>query len=63
MWPEEWSSVSPPVFLRGVCRWSCWLHRGGWYDDPPIGTIVLGHEQAIYLGNGEWRALADTPNY
>lgn len=26
-------------------------------DDPPVGTVVLGHEQAIYLGNGECQPL------
>ena len=31
--------------------------------DPPIGTIVLGHERVIDLGNGEWQPLADTPNH
>jgi hypothetical protein len=30
-----------------------WSQR--WHDDPPIGTIVLGHERVIYLGNGEWK--------
>ena len=25
-----------------------WSQR--WHDDPPIGTVVLGHEQVIYLG-------------
>jgi hypothetical protein len=34
-----------------------WSQR--WYDDPPIGTIVLGHERVIYLGNGEWQPLDD----
>ena len=28
-----------------------------------IGTIVLGAEQIIYLGNGEWQPLADAPNH
>ena len=31
-------------------------------DDPPVGTVVPGHEQVIYLGNGEWHSLDDTPN-
>ena len=30
---------------------------------PPIGTIVLGHEQVIYLGNGEWQPLDDTTKH
>ena len=30
---------------------------------PPIGTIVLGHEQVIYVGNGEWQPLDDRPNH
>ena len=30
--------------------------------DPPIGTIVYGHERVIYLGNGEWQPLDETPN-
>ncbi len=25
------------------------------FGDPPIGTIVYGNKQVIYLGNGEWR--------
>jgi len=33
-----------------------WSQR--WHDDPPIGTIVLGHEQVIYLGNGDRRPLS-----
>jgi hypothetical protein len=37
-----------------------WSQR--WHDDPPIGTVVLGHERVIYLGNGEWQPLADKPN-
>jgi hypothetical protein len=37
-----------------------WSQR--WHDDPPIGTIVFGHERVIYLGNGEWQRLADMPN-
>jgi hypothetical protein len=37
-----------------------WSQR--WHDDPPIGTIVYGHERVIYLGNGEWQPLADEPN-
>jgi hypothetical protein len=36
-----------------------WSQR--WYDDPPIGTIVLGHERVIYLGDGEWQPLDGTP--
>ena len=33
----------------------------GWVTDPtrPVGTIA-GPD--IYLGNGEWQPLADTPN-
>jgi hypothetical protein len=31
-----------------------WSQR--WYDDPPVGTIVLGHERVIYVGNGNWLA-------
>jgi hypothetical protein len=53
--------------------WGCTARgRGSWsgrtsgrnagFDDPPVGTIVLGHEQVIYLGNGEWQPLADKPN-
>jgi hypothetical protein len=30
-----------------------WSQR--WFDDPPIGTIVYGHERVIYLGNGDWQ--------
>ena len=33
-----------------------------WFDDTPIGTIALGHERVIYLGNGEWQPLNDTPD-
>ena len=29
--------------------------------DPPIGTIVLGNEQVIYLGNGKWQPLDEEP--
>jgi len=29
------------------------------HDDPPVGTVVLGHQQVIYLGNGEWQPLED----
>ena len=36
-----------------------WSQR--WHEDPPIGTIVLGNEQVIYLGNGEWQPLGDSP--
>ena len=28
-----------------------------WFDNPPVGTIVLGHEQVIYMGNGDWQPL------
>jgi hypothetical protein len=37
-------------------------YRGSqrWSDDPPIGTIVLGNERVIYLGNGDWQPLANT---
>jgi hypothetical protein len=45
------------VFEEMPYRWS-----QRWHDDPPIGTIVLGHERVIYLGNGVWQALDDTPN-
>jgi hypothetical protein len=33
-----------------------WSRR--WRDDPPIGTIVLGQDQVIYLGDGEMAAAA-----
>ena len=42
----------PQPFVEMPHRWS-----QRWYDDPPIGTVVLGHEQVIYLGNGEWQPL------
>lgn len=32
-----------------------WSQR--WHDDPAIGTIVLGNEQVVYLGNGKWQPL------
>ena len=32
-----------------------WSQR--WHDDPHIGTVVLGHEQVIYFGNGDWQPL------
>jgi hypothetical protein len=35
-----------------------WSQR--WYDDPPVGTIVFGHERVIYLGNGDWQPLDNT---
>ena len=35
-----------------------WSQR--WYDDPPVGTIVLGHERVIYMGNGEWQPLGES---
>jgi hypothetical protein len=47
----------PPTPPEQPYRWS-----QRWSDDPPIGTIVLGHERVIYLGNGEWQPFADTPN-
>jgi hypothetical protein len=39
-----------------------WSQR--WFDDPPIGTINLdgGRNPEIYIGDGEWRPLADTSN-
>ena len=37
-----------------------WSQR--WHDDPPIGTVVLGHEHVIYQGNGDWQPLEDDPN-
>jgi len=37
-----------------------WSRR--WCDDPPVGTIVFGHERVIYLGNDKWQPLDDTPN-
>jgi hypothetical protein len=45
------------VFEEKPYRWS-----QRWHDDPPVGTIVLGDERVIYLGNGVWQALDDTPN-
>ena len=45
----------PPPQPEKPYRWS-----QRWYDDPPVGTIVLGHERVIYLGNGEWQPLANT---
>ena len=46
---------SGPVLEEGPYRWS-----QRWHDDPPIGTIVLGHERVIYLGNGDWQPLGET---
>ncbi len=34
-----------------------WSQR--WFDDPPVGTVVLGHEQLIHMGNGLWQPLGD----
>ena len=48
----------PPTRPEQPYRWS-----QRWFDDPPIGTVVLGHERVIYLGNGEWQALGDTANH
>jgi len=31
------------------------------YDGPPVGTIALGDERAIYLGSGDWQPLDDAP--
>jgi hypothetical protein len=45
------------AFAERPYRWS-----QRWHDDPPVGTIVLGDERVIYLGNGAWQALADMPN-
>ena len=42
----------PQPFVEMPHRWS-----QRWYDDPPIGTVVLGHERVIYIGNGEWQPL------
>lgn len=40
----------PQPFVQQPYRWS-----QRWYDDPPIGTIVIGHERVIYVGNGDWQ--------
>ena len=34
-----------------------WSQR--WFDDPPVGTVVLGHERVIYRGSGGWQPLED----
>jgi hypothetical protein len=45
--------------VRGVSlRWS-----QRWFDDPPVGPIVYGHERVIYLGDGEWQPLGHKANY
>ena len=40
-----------------------WSQR--WRDDPPIGTINYdgGQNPEIYLGNGEWQPLGETPTH
>ena len=42
----------PDPYVERPYRWS-----QRWFDDPPVGTIVLGHEQVIYLGNGDWKPI------
>ena len=46
---------------QALLRPYIWSQR--WHDDPPIGTVVLGHERVIYLGNGDWQSLDETPNH
>ena len=47
---------SHPQFEERPYKWS-----RRWFDDPPVGTIILGGERVqIYIGNGEWQPLDDT---
>jgi len=37
-----------------------WGRKGG--TTTAIDTVVLGHEQVVYVGNGEWQPLDETAN-
>jgi hypothetical protein len=55
-----WATVLDSGLAVRWCR-----HRGGVAevsrdDDPPIGTVVLGHERVIHMGDGDEQPLADT---